>query len=231
MDIINIIFGCVTVIAFIYAIITNRRADSIQQLTKRLTVDVRSIALTIYELNKNTPTEGYAKSIVHILESLIQPRKNTVQIGQVKVKYRAYELPPLHTHCGSIVDDTETFYGRAIKGRIEGEREKGLIYGPYEKLPVTGLYRSCFRIKGTIDSGVYFDKTLPVARLDIYNYQGVGRLSERLILLQDLQATYTDYDFQFRYDDVMMTLEYRVAILQPHVELLCEEITIERVSS
>ena len=228
MDALNILFGLITIASLIYAVWQNKRTTSLKNLTLEITKNIRAISQTIYEMNRNTPTEGYAKSIAYMCDSLILATAEPLKIGSVEVQYYAVNMPPLKSHCGELVDDTETLYRKAIKGRIlESGHEKGLVYGPYEKLPVTGTYSVTFRLKGVVDESI--EDESQVVRLDVYNDQECGVIEEIFLLANQISRTYVDYELQFRYTNLSLPLEYRVAILLPSAEIWFEKVRVKRV--
>ena len=227
----TIAFGIVSVIAFGYALWQKRAVDSVRRLSERMTANIRSIAQNIADANVNTPSEGYARSIVRICDGLLSRTSDVPMIGAVLIYYQAIQIPPLQTGCGELVEDPDARYGRSLRGQASSSdgRRDVLLHGPYERLPVTGIYKAGFHLKVETPAADVPSESF-VASLDVFNYQGRGVLAERQITLGECGARYQYFEFQFTYPDPQMTLEYRIKLHRTDVAVFVDRVRLERIS-
>lgn len=229
MEGLNVFFGVIGVLSLGYAIWENRRARTAKTLTRSLTGDVQQIARLIYGYNQGTPTEGYARSIIQICNTLLGGRAAGPDIGDVEVSYPAWQSPPMQTNSGEIVDDPRALYGRAVKGRHLSDFRNTLVYGPHARLPVSGRYRVDYYLRAEFDE-TDPEAGKPAVRLDVYDYGRRERLGEQILTAVDLADDYERSSLEFLYEDLTRTIEYRVKIVSPAVTVWCETIIVRRIS-
>lgn len=229
MQELNIIFGIVGVASLLYAVWEHRRARSARELTERITGDIRQLATVVHGLNRGTPTEGYARSIMQVCNSLLADSTSQPQIGRVELEFPAWLMPPLQTNCGEIVDDEEAGYGRAVRGRRINDLRRALVYGPYQALPVTGEYRVRWVLKGVPDDPGA-DGGDECVSLNVYDHDAREYVAQRRLSARDLQAGYQKYELDFLYQDIRQSLEYRVQLLSPWWTVTCQRVYVRRLS-
>lgn len=227
--ILNVAFGTIGVASFIYAVVANRKASSRRELVEGLTGDIRQLASVIVEQNRGTPTEGYARSIAQICNSLIRGKTATSRIGIVSLRYPSF-LIPMRTEVGETVRDDLANTRYATRGERISEGVRYLTVGPHEKLPAEGQYRAMFSIRAMAQGQPPAPHT-PVLDLNVYNYGSRKFLSRREVVFKDLNAhDYVKYELDFEYDDLETQLEYRTSITQGGVIVWCEDIRVFRMS-
>ncbi|MCK9900183.1 hypothetical protein MXD63_08860 [Frankia sp. Cpl3] len=231
VDALNFAFGVIGVLSFGYAVWVNRQAESTRRLTNRLTTSIRDLAKSIYDTNRDTTTEGYARSIMQICDSLLPDASDTPPlVGRVVVRYFGGQMPPLETAVGQIVDLADIGAGRVIRGRYISESRKALVYGPRETLPVRGSYRASFRLAAEAEPDVDLVAEEPIARIEVYVYLRREKLAARDLRPGELTSAFDYHEVGFTCDSVDDLFEYRVMLLRPGATVSFERVTVYRIS-
>ncbi len=101
-----------------------------------------------------------------------------------------------------------------------------LIYGPYETLPIQGLYRISFTsLKVEVPEGT--PDTDRVVRLDVNGSN--AQLAERFLTARDVKKPGVTYAMTFRYRNTEEKLEYRIALLKKGVSGCIYDLVLERI--
>lgn len=225
------IFGLVTVASFSYAVWANRELKRVTEIRNTMISEIRNLANKIRQNTEGTKNEGYADGIVSICSSMIEKHKLLpTEVGDISFYYYPFEMPPMLTQNGKEEIDDSAKMKKTLTGAIINPGKKYLVFGPYKRLPLAGRYIAAFSIKlNKVDETL--DDSLDVLRLDVYDYNG-GRitLGLRLIKLGDLKPFYQPIEVEFSYTDLKQTLEYRIKVIQPAIEVSCDHIRVVRKS-
>lgn len=231
MDALNFAFGVIGVLSFGYAIWANRQAENARRITNRLTTSIRDLAKSIYDTNRDTTTEGYARSIMQICDSLLpEPTDTPPLVGRVAIRYFGGQMPPMETAVGEVVTLPDIGLGRVIRGRYISESRTALVYGPRETLPVRGSYRASFRLAAEYDPDLDLTADEPIARIEVYVYLRREKLAVRDLRPGELTSTFAYYDVGFSCDSVDDQFEYRVMLPRPGATVSFERVTVYRIS-
>ncbi|CUU57609.1 hypothetical protein Ga0074812_113107 [Parafrankia irregularis] len=231
VDALNFAFGVIGVLSFGYAIWVNRQAENSRRLTNRLTTSIRDLARSIYDSNRDTTTEGYARSIMQICDSLLPERSDTPPlVGRVVMRYFGSQMPPMETAVGQLVDLPDIGVGRVIRGGYISESRKALVYGPRETLPVRGSYRATFRLAAELDPDVDLPADAPIARIEVYVHLRREKLATRDLRAGELTSTFAFFEIGFTCDSVDDQYEYRVMLPGPGATVSFERVTVYRIS-
>jgi hypothetical protein len=227
VDLLNIAFGVVGVLSLIYAVWANRTAESAKRLSRRLNEEIKQLARFIYDTNQGTPTEGYARSIMQISDSILTGKTGRPEIGSLKMNYVAARMPPMLTAVGEVVNDPESRARVAVQGKYNSPQKAALLYGPFDRLPLTGAYVVSYSLKSNnLDEEVTGNLVL----LDVYDVGADRTLGSRTLSKDDLSEAYQRFAVRFYCDDITRPLEYRVHLLKPGVTLTCDLISVVRKS-
>jgi hypothetical protein len=239
MDALNIVFGIIGIVSFGYAIWQNRSAESARQITKRVTENIRELAREAARLSVGSPTEGYARSIVQIANSLIGEHNSnaTREVGVVRIDYLAAQL---RSRIAEVTLSSDSIFGHVYRGKYVGSRwtedtippnlvgvvpqESVLVYGPYRNLPVRGAYKAEFRLRRDPMERISSE---PFLRLDVYCFERNEMLAVRYLSNREVVPTWQVFPVYFFYPDPDIQLEYRVAIMVPGVDVAFEFVTAE----
>jgi hypothetical protein len=255
MDILNIIFGLVTILSFGYAIWANRTLQSVQSQRNRAISSIRDIAYRLQQLSPESSVGGASYSIMRICDSLVPPNSKGQVVGRLRLDYPPWEQPPMHTHGGCTVQDPRTRLGLAWESIKNDERPRFYaVFGPYHTLPVLGRYNVTFKIC-LVDQGNPFEKALslvdqgkplqedlrlvnkdkliqeysPFLRLDAYAYiDGKTILSEKFVKSSELSSLeYREFCISFDYSRAGQVLEFRVELLVNEIKVRVSDIRVE----
>jgi hypothetical protein len=108
-----------------------------------------------------------------------------------------------------------------ISGRAWRHNTDKLIFGPYERLPITGRYIAKFNLLFHVPD-VYSEHE--VVRIDVYGADRV--LHERRFTGKEVAPTYQQYPIEFECPDIDEKIEYRVSILRSGVRAQVYDITV-----
>ncbi len=230
MELLNIVFGIVTVTSLLYAVWQNRKAVGTRQLAERITTDIQSLAGDIVEHSRGTPIEGYAKSIERVSRSLL----SVSPANRVDVHFSCeYFAPQMHTNIGKLVEDPDVHWKFALEGSVdqpavlEGEvpPRSALVFGPYKRLPMAGKYRASYRLRSNNPIQPH-DGVLHALRLDVFYLQQGLFLGERYLSRMELTEGWQWFDLEFEYPDPKWPLEYRVILMEPGLTIRFELVRV-----
>lgn len=229
MDALNLIFGIVTILSFIYAFWVNRRLKRVQEIKETIITEIREIAYKIIFKSKGTNIEGYSDSIVSLCNSISPAKNNKINIGKISYYYYPFQLPTyMRTKCGVIQDDDEARVKKTLTA-VGTATKKRAVYGPYKPLPIAGKYTAKFHIRLNSDqslNNLKSDDELLI--IDVFDYNG-GQifLNKKTIVLSDLRPYYRVFSLDFEYNDIKQMLEYRVEIIKPGISISIDYILVE----
>jgi hypothetical protein len=225
VDTVNIAFGIVGVLSLIYAVWANRTAESAKRLSRRLNEEIKQLARFIYDVNQGTPTEGYARSIMQISDSILMGKTGRPEIGPLKMNYVAARMPPMQTAVGEVIDDPESRARVAVQGTYISPEKAALLYGPFDRLPLTGAYVVSYSLKA---ANLHEEVTGELVLMDVYDVGASRTLGSRTLSTSDLSETYQRFEVRFYCDDITRPVEYRVHLLKPGFTLTCDLISVIR---
>lgn len=229
MDILNLLFGAVTILSFGYALWANRTLYNLQSQRDRAISSIRDIAHRLHQGTPESAPGTAAYSIMRICDSLVPPTFTGRLVGRLRLDYPPWEHPPMNSHGGSIIRDTRTRLGTAWESFKHGERARFYaVFGPYHPLPVLGRYTIAFWICLPEDANPLPEDT-HILRLDAYAYvEGKTILSERVVKLSELSVfEYREFRITFDYLRAGQALEYRVELLTDGVKVRVSDIRVE----
>lgn len=229
MDILNLIFGAVTILSFGYALWANRTLHNLQVQRDRAISSIRDIAQRLHQGDPDPAAGTAAYSIMRICDGLVPPNLAGRLVGRLRLDYPPWEHPPMNSHGGSTIRDTRTRLGTAWESFKHGERARFYaVFGPYHPLPVLGRYTLAFWICLAEDVN-HLPEDTHIIRLDAYAYvEGKTILSERVVKLSELSALdYREFRISFDYLRASQALEYRVELLKNGVKVRVSDIRVE----
>ena len=228
MNILNVVFGLVTVMSFGYAIWTNRRLHSLETQRNRAISTIRDIANQLYQRSPDSFEGATAYSVIRICDSLVPPDLDGRVVGRLRLDYCPWEQPPMHSHGGNKIHDARARLGAAWESQRSGERPRFYaVFGPYHHLPVLGYYEVSFWIALPAEAEPTTEDTR-VLRLDAYAYvDSKTILSERFITRRELSQEYKEFRIGFEYTLAGRVLEYRVELLKEGLTIRVSDIRVE----
>jgi hypothetical protein len=100
-----------------------------------------------------------------------------------------------------------------------------LLFGPQERLPLVGHYKVAFNL--AFKNLDVFGASDQLVRLDVYGNDHA--LAVRYLQGAELVSKYHWYELLFDYTDLMLKLEYRVALLRKGLAGSVYDVTVEKV--
>jgi hypothetical protein len=91
MDVLNIIFGLVTILSFGYAVWTNRRLHSLETQRNRAISSIRDIAYRLQQRSPDSPEGAAAYSLMRICDSLVPPNLDGQLVGRLRIDYAPWD--------------------------------------------------------------------------------------------------------------------------------------------
>ena len=225
----NIFFGVVGVVGFLFALWQWRQSEKVRDLFERT---LEAIAQNAGDYAQNTDTMSARLFASQVQKQCYALVGSKAKIGHYFVRFfPAEESSYWLTGVGKYVTESVDRRGmEQLRLKLEGEAPRDgtekLVYGPYETLPLTGTYRVTFGLKVTPPKGA--DGATPVLRLDVNGSNPNQRPAERFYSADDLTKGQKSFELTFRYSDLREKLEYRVSLLKKGTAGSIYDVTLER---
>lgn len=229
MIVLTIFFGVISLISTGFTIWYNRNLVMVEDLTNRITENIKSVAEDIFLENRGNKNGQAAQDIIRFCESLIAERRSSRKIGEFLVEYYAFLIPPMATNCGKIVKDKGGYHGRVVRGEFGGEGKRTVLFGPKHPLPITGKYQAEFRLKCEKIKKSNIDSNNSVVELAVYHGYGKKTLAKEIIKPDEFQDDYMLKTLKFTYFNLNYTPEYVVKLSGPGIVVSVDRITITRI--